>query len=79
MKNKFTIVNKQDSPDGPNHITIDPHGNGTISDVTVFKKSEKSGFWKRFGVGPAVTAGYDVVNKQWGITAGAAVTFDLTN
>ena len=79
VKNKFTIVNKQDSPDGSNHITIDPHGNGTISDVTVFKKSEKRGFWKRFGVGPAVTAGYDVVNKQWGITAGAAVTFDLTN
>lgn len=79
VKNKFTIVNKQDSPDGPNHITIDPGNNGgTISDVTVFKKSEKRGFWKRFSIGPAVVGGYDVVNKQWGVMAGGAVTFDLT-
>jgi len=77
VKNKFTIVNK-DEGNGVNHITIQPNNGGTISDPTIFKKEKKRTFWQRFSVGPAVTAGYDVVNKQWGITAGAAVTFDLT-
>ena len=77
VKNKFTIVNKQDSPDGPNHITIGNDNGGTISDVTVFKKKEKRKFLNRFSFGPAVTAGYDVINKQWGIMAGASITFDL--
>jgi hypothetical protein len=77
VSNKFTIVNKQDTPDGPNHITIGNDNGGTISDVTVFKKKEKRKFLNRFSFGPAVTAGYDVINKQWGIMAGASVTFDL--
>ena len=77
VSNKFTIVNKQDSPDGPNHITIGNDNGGTISDVTVFKKKEKRKFLTRFSFGPAVTAGYDVINKQWGIMAGASITFDL--
>ena len=77
VSNKFTIVNKQDSPDGPNHITIGNDNGGTISDVTVFKKKENRKFLNRFSFGPAVTAGYDVINKQWGIMAGASITFDL--
>lgn len=77
VSNKFTIVNKQDTPDGPNHITIGNDNGGTISDVTVFKKKEKRKFLNRFSFGPAVTAGYDVINKQWGIMAGASITFDL--
>lgn len=77
VKNKFTIVNKSDG-EGGNHITIDPNGNGTISDVTVYKKKEKRTFWQRFSVGPSVTGGYDMINKQWGIMAGASVTYDLT-
>ena len=75
VKNKFTIVNKEEG--GMNHITIDPHNGGTISDPTVFKKKNKKGFWDRFSIGPAVTAGYDVVNKQWGVMAGASITYDL--
>lgn len=75
-KNKFTIVNK-DEGDGVNHITINPETGGVISDPTVFKKDKRS-FWNRFSIGPSVTAGYDVVNKQFGIMAGASVTFDLT-
>ena len=77
VKNKFTIVNK-DEGNGINHIAIQPNNGGTIYDPTIFKKEKKRTFWERFSVGPAVTAGYDVINKQWGITAGAAVTFDLT-
>ena len=75
VKNKFTIVNKE--VNGTNHLVIDPHGNGTVDDVTVFHKDKKKTVWDRISVGPSVTAGYDLVNKQWGITAGASVTFDL--
>jgi len=77
-KNKFTIVNKQDSEDGPNHITIGSNTGGITSDVTVFHKKQKRKIWDRVSIGPSVTAGYDAVNKQWGIMAGASVTFDLT-
>jgi hypothetical protein len=75
-KNKFTIVNKEEN--GINHITIGSNDNGNISNVTVFNKKEKRKFLSRFSAGPSVTAGYDIVNKQWGIMAGASVTFDLT-
>ena len=75
-KNKFTIVNKEEG--GINHTTIGSNNGGTISDVTLFNKKEKRKFLSRFSVGPSVTAGYDIINKQWGIMAGASVTFDLT-
>ena len=75
VKNKFTIVNKEEG--GMNHITIDPQNGGTISEPTIFKKKNKKGFWDRFSVGPSVTAGYDVINKQWGVMAGASITYDL--
>lgn len=77
VSNKFTIVNKQDESDGANHIIIGNENGGTISDVTVFKKKEKRKLINRFSVGPAFTAGYDVINKQWGAMAGVSVTFDL--
>ena len=75
VKNKFTIVNKE--VDGTNHLTIDPHGNGTVDNVTVFHKDKKKTLWDRVSIGPAVTAGYDIVNKQWGVTAGVSVTLNL--
>lgn len=77
IKNKFTIVNLQDTPDGPNHLIVDGGNSGTISDVTVFKKKEKRKFLDRFSFGPAVTCGYDVINKQWGVMGGVSITFDL--
>lgn len=74
---KYTIVNK-DYGNNTNHITIDGGGNATdISNVTVFKKKKKT-FWSRFGVGPSVTAGYDVINKNFGVMPGVSVTYDLT-
>ncbi len=77
FSDKFTIVNKEDG-NGLNHITIGSSTSGDISDVTVFNKKEKRKFLSRFSVGPSVTAGYDIINKQWGIMAGASVTLDLT-
>lgn len=76
IRNKFTIVNKEEN--GANHIVIDPNNGGNVSDVTVWKKDEtKKTFWDRVVVGPSFTAGYDVVNKQWGMMAGASVTLNL--
>lgn len=75
VKNKFTIVNKEEG--GINHITIEPGNGGTITDPTIWKKKEKRGFWNRFSFGPGVTAGYDPINKRFGVVVGASATFDL--
>jgi len=75
VKNKFTIVNKEEG--GTNHITINPENGGTITNPTVWKKKEKRSFWNRFSFGPGVTAGYDPINKQFGVVVGASATFDL--
>lgn len=73
---KYTIINKE-LENGQNHITIGDGGHtADITDVTVFKKKKKT-FWDRFTVGPSVTGGYDVINKQWGIMVGGSVTIDL--
>jgi len=74
---QYTIVNKE-GENGQNHITIgDNTHSADISNVTVFKKKKKT-FWNRFGVGPSITAGYDLTHKEWGIMAGVSVTYDLT-
>ena len=75
VKNKFTIVNKEEG--GANHITIKPENGGTITNPTVWKKKEKRSFLDRLSFGPGVTAGYDPINKQWGVVFGASVTLDL--
>ena len=67
VKNKFTIVNKEEN--GTNHIVIDPNNGGTVSDVTVWKKDKK-----RTGA----TAGYDPINRNFGMTIGITGSFDLT-
>ena len=76
VKNKFTIVNKEDG-NGMNHITIGSETSGDITDVTVFKKKEKRKFVDRLGIGPAVTAGYDPINRNFGIMVGVGITYDL--
>ena len=76
VKNKFTIVNKEDN--GVNHIVIDPSNGGTISDVTVYKKdNQKKSFWDRLSFGPGITAGYDPINRNWGVIVGATASYDL--
>ena len=76
FKDKFTIVNKEDG-NGMNHITIGSETSGDITDVTVFKKKEKRKFVDRLGIGPAVTAGYDPINRNFGIMVGVGITYDL--
>ena len=77
VSQKFTIVNKEDG-NGGNHRTIDPHdGNSTITDVTVFKKEKKKGFWDRFTLGPGITAGYDPFNKRFGVVVGLTAAYDV--
>jgi hypothetical protein len=75
VKNKFTIVNKEEGD--VNHIVINPENGGNITNPTVWKKKEKRNFLDRFSFGPGVTAGYDPINKQFGVVIGASVTFDL--
>jgi hypothetical protein len=75
VKNKFTIVNKEEGD--VNHITIEPGNGGNITNTTVWKKKEKRTVWNRFSFGPGVTAGYDPINKQWGVVVGVTASFDL--
>ena len=76
-KNKFTIVNKQDGEDGANHVTIGSGNGGQVTDVTTFHKKQKRKALDRISIGPSITAGYDVINKQWGLMGGVSVTYDL--
>lgn len=75
VNDKLTIVNREN--DGQNHLTIGSENKANIDDVTVFHRKNKT-FWKRFKVGPSVTAGYDIVNEKFGVNVGVGVTFDLT-
>lgn len=74
VKNKFTIVNKEEG--GMNHVTIQPNNGGNVSDVTVFKQKES--IWKRFTFGPSATCGYDPINKRFGVVVGFGVTIKLS-
>lgn len=45
-------------------------------EITKYVEKKKS-FWNRFHIQPQVTGGYDIINKQWGITAGVGVGIDI--
>ena len=45
-------------------------------EITKYIEKPKT-FWKRFHIQPQVTGGYDIINKQFGITAGIGVGFDI--
>lgn len=77
VNDELTIVNKK-GDNGINHLTIDSNNKGTITDVTVFKKKESKGFWKRFKAGPSATVGYDPINKRFGTAIGIGIMFDIT-
>lgn len=74
VKNKFTIVNK-DEGNGQNHIVIEPNNGGIVSDVTVYKKKRR--FLDRVSIGPGVTAGYDPINRKFGVMIGVTGAIDL--
>lgn len=74
INDKFTIVNKT-YDDGTNHITID--SDGEIENPIIYKKTEKKSFFERFKIGPAVTVGYDPINRNFGMVIGFGVSFDI--
>lgn len=45
-------------------------------EITKYVEKKKT-FWNRFHIQPQVTGGYDIINKQWGITAGIGVGIDI--
>ena len=75
VSDQFTLVNRRNDYN-QNITTIQPSTNGTISDVTVWKKDNTS-FWDNFSVGPTITAGYDVINDNLGIMVGLGVTWKI--
>lgn len=70
----FTIINKKEGD--LNITTIDPTNKGNISDVTIMKQ-DKSSFFDNFAFGPSITAGYDVVNNNFGIMVGVSMTYKI--
>jgi hypothetical protein len=78
VKDKFTIVDKKKEGSSISHITIESQGSGDVSDVTVFNKKEnKKKLRDRISIGPGATAGYDPINKKFGLMVGIGVSYDL--
>lgn len=77
VKDKFTIVNKKKEDSSINHLTIESQGKGEISDVTIFNKKYKKKLKDRVSIGPSATAGYDPINKNFGVMIGIGVSYDL--
>lgn len=71
----FTIVDKKNGD--IQETVIGTQNGGDISGITIYKPKEKRSFWKRFSVGPTISAGYDVVNNKFGVQVGVGVGFDL--
>ena len=59
-------------------MALKTHTDVVTNTTTITKNIEKpKTFWKRFHIQPQVTGGYDIINKQFGITAGIGVGFDI--
>ena len=74
-KDSYTVVDNA-YEGGFNHLTING-GTSEISDVTVFKKSEKTSLIKRFVIGPTISFGYDLSNNRLSPIVGIGVTYNL--
>lgn len=73
---QFTLVNK--NINGINETTIAPSsGSGQITDVTVLKQKEKFKLKDRIAIGPSVSTGYTLINKQLDIMIGLSAVVDL--
>lgn len=73
INEEFTIVNKRF--EDFNETNIKYGDNGSINDLIVYKKKKK--FIDNFHVGPSINAGYDIINHQFGINIGVAVTYTI--
>ena len=58
------------------HISWKKHKEVFTNYVYINKEKPRK-FWDRFHIQPQATAGYDIINHQWGICGGIGVGFDL--
>ena len=73
---KFTLVNKEIN--GVNETTIQPSTlTGEISDVTILKQPKKLKLKDKIEIGPSISAGYSLINKNFDIMVGISATIDL--
>lgn len=76
VKDMFTIVSKEFA-DGRMETTIESEHHGEIDNITAWQKSSRRKWYQRFSVGPSITVGYDIVNRNLGAMVGFSVTYDL--
>lgn len=59
-------------------MALKTHTDVITNTVTVTKYIEKpKTIWNRIHIQPQVTSGYDLINKQWGVTVGIGVGVDF--
>ena len=75
ISDEFTIINKNYGE--LNRIDIDASNNSEISDVIVINPKKKYNPLNQLSIGPSITGGYDVINKQWGLMVGVSVVYNL--
>lgn len=75
LKDDFLVINRE--KDGVNELMVKLGlGSGVIEDVTSVHRKNKT-FWDRFAIGPSVTFGYDMVNRNIGCTIGIGISFNF--
>lgn len=74
LADEFTIINNKYND--VNNTTISSSNGSTITDVTVFKKKSNK-ILDNFSTGPSINVGYDVLNKNFGIMVGWAITYKI--
>ena len=75
ISDEFTIINKNYGD--LNRIDIDASNNSEISDVIVINPKKKYNPLNQLSIGPSITGGYDVINKQWGLMVGVSVVYNV--
>ena len=76
VSDKFTLVNKK--VDNVNETTIETSSNNTqINDVTILKTKENKTLKDKIAIGPSITTGYCLNNKNLDMMIGVSITIDI--
>lgn len=76
VSDKFTLVNKK--VDNVNETTIETSSNNTqINDVTILKTKENKTLKDKIAIGPSITTGYCLNNKNLDMMVGVSITIDI--
>ena len=75
INEEFTIVNKKIND--INETTIAPSTNGNVSNVTVIKKKEKKSLLENISLGPSITAGYCLGNRNFDVVVGVSAVWKI--